>query len=55
MMGEGFPRYAWGWLNGNLYEARHINGPAGTYKGYRLQEAEYPSDAEKRLNWSTSA
>ena len=50
---QGFPRYAWGWLNGDLYEARHINGPAGTYKGYRLEEAEYPRDTEKRLDWST--
>ena len=51
---QGFPRYAWGWLAGDLYEARHINGPAGTYKGYRLEEAEYPSDPEHRLDWSVS-
>ena len=31
---------------------RHINGPAGTYKGYRLEEVEYPRDPEGRLDWS---
>ena len=51
---QGFPRYAWGWLDGHLYEARHINGPAGTYKGYRLTEAEHPRDPEQRLDWNTS-
>ena len=51
---QGFPRYAWGWIGGDLYEARHINGPAGTYKGYRLREAEYPDDSERRLDWSVS-
>lgn len=49
---QGFPKYVWGWLDGDLYEARHINGPAGTYKGYRLEEAEYPRDPEKLLDWS---
>lgn len=48
---QGFPRYAWGWLGEDIYEARHINGPAGTYKGYRLNEAEYPRDPEQRLDW----
>ena len=48
---QGFPKYVWGWLNGNLYEARHINGPAGTYKGYRIEEPEYPRDPDGRLNW----
>ena len=51
---QGFPRYAWGWLDGHLYEARHINGPAGTYKGYRLTAAEHPRDPEQRLDWNTS-
>ena len=51
---QGFPRYAWGWIAGDLYEARHINGPAGTYKGYRLEEAEHPSDPEHLLDWKIS-
>ena len=51
---QGFPKYAWGWLGGHLYEARHINGPAGTYKGYRLDEPEYPHDPERRLDWSAA-
>ena len=48
---QGFPKYALGWLQGQLYEARHINGPAGTYKGYPLQAVEYPRDPDKRLDW----
>ena len=51
---QGFPKYAWGWIDGRLYEARHISGPAGTYKGYRLEEAEYPKDSENRLNWENA-
>jgi len=48
---EGFPKYVWTWLDGVLYEARHIRGPMGTYKGYRLESAEWPEDPENRLNW----
>jgi hypothetical protein len=47
----GFPKYVWGWLDGRLYEARHINGPRGTYKAYPLEEVDYPADPEGRLNW----
>jgi hypothetical protein len=47
----GFPKYVWTWLDGALYEARHINGPQGTYKGYRLEPAEYPIDEHRRLDW----
>ena len=50
---HGFPKYAWGWLDGDLYEARHINGPAGTYKGYRLAKPEHPRDLEHRLDWGS--
>jgi hypothetical protein len=46
-----FPKYVWGWLDGRLYEARHINGPQGTYKGYPLKESEYPRDLSGLLNW----
>jgi hypothetical protein len=37
-----FPKYVWGEVNGQLFEARHINGPQGTYKGYPLEEFERP-------------
>lgn len=47
----GFPKYVWTWVNGALYEARHINGPQGTYKGYRLEQVEWPEDPENRLDW----
>ncbi|MEM9553481.1 MAG: hypothetical protein AAGC60_04430 [Acidobacteriota bacterium] len=47
---SGFPRYVWLWLEGVLYEARHINGPHGTYKAYALvDEAEYPKDPRRLL------
>ncbi len=50
---EGFPRYVWTWINHALYEARHIRGPQGTYKGYRLEPVEYPKDDAQRLaDWS---
>ncbi len=49
----GFPKYVWAWLDGELYEARHINGPQGTYKGYRLEPVEWPDDPEHRLEWDT--
>lgn len=48
---QDFPKYAWGWIDGRLYEARHVNGPAGTYKGYEIEETEYPKDPENRLDW----
>ncbi len=47
----GFPKYVWTWIGGCLYEARHINGPQGTYKGYRLEEMEWPKDPDGLLKW----
>ena len=47
----GYPTYVWTWINGVLYEARHLNGPQGAYKGYRLEEVETPLDPEGRLKW----
>ena len=44
-----FPKYVWGYWDGCLYEARHINGPQGTYKAYPLEEVEFPKDPEKLL------
>lgn len=50
-----FPKYVWGWLDEVLYEARHINGPRGTYKAYPLElPLEQPSDPQSTLDWSTS-
>jgi hypothetical protein len=46
----GFPKYVWGLIDQVVYEARHINGPTGTYKGYPIEPAEYPDDPEGRLN-----
>ncbi len=47
---EGFPKYVWVWMEDALWEARHIRGPAGTYKGYGpLEAAEYPLDPHGRL------
>lgn len=45
----GFPKYVWGWIEETLFEARHINGPQGTYKAYPLEEAEYPKDPQGLL------
>jgi len=47
----GYPRYVWTWIDGQLYEARHINGPQGSYKSYRLEEVERPLDPADRLDW----
>ncbi len=50
---SGFPKYVWVWMGKELFEARHINGPLGTYKGYRLEPAQYPEDPDRRLEgWS---
>ena len=38
-------------LTGELYEARQINGPRGSYKAYPLEEIEYPTDPDDRLVW----
>ncbi|HVZ35238.1 MAG TPA: hypothetical protein VG963_22585 [Polyangiaceae bacterium] len=42
----GFPKYVWVVLDGSVYEARHINGPMGHYKGYELEPAEYPENLD---------
>ena len=43
---DGFPKYVWVRVNGRLWEARHIRGPAGTYKAYGpLEEVDLPVDA----------
>ena len=50
---QGFPRYVWGWLDGELYEAKLVNAPEGSYKAYRLDESEYPEDPGNMLYWGT--
>ena len=52
-MEHGFPKYVWGWLGDELYEARHLNGAGGQYKGYRIEPPEYPRDPDGRLRWAT--
>ena len=48
---EGFPKYVWVWIRGELWEARHIRGPSGTYKAYGpLDAIEYPRDPTGRLD-----
>ena len=46
-----FPKYVWGWLDGQLYEARLINRQQGAYKGYPLEEVDFPKDEDGLLNW----
>ena len=50
-MEQGFPKYVWGWLDGDLYEARHINGPGRNVR--RLQA--HPRDPMGRLDWGGAA
>ncbi len=37
-----FPRYVWGRIDGQVYEARLVNKMQGTYKGYPLEDDEWP-------------
>lgn len=37
-----FPRYVWYKDGGTVYEARLVNRELGSYKGYALEEAEWP-------------
>ncbi len=37
-----FPRYVWGTIDGQCYEARLVNKEAGQYKGYPLKNDEWP-------------
>lgn len=47
---NGFPKYVWVWVDGELWEARHIRGPVGTYKAYGpLEPVVYPKDPCERL------
>lgn len=45
-----FPKYVWGVLDGELYEARLVNHEVGTYKAYALKnDGEVPEDPLGRL------
>lgn len=46
----GFPRYVWGFFEGQLFEARHLGNQSGEYKAYPLEEWERPSDPREVLN-----
>lgn len=46
---DSFPRYVWVWVEGELYEARHMRGPVGTYKAYPLEVIERPLDRQGLL------
>lgn len=43
----GFPRYVWYKDAETLYEARLVNRDQGIYKGYPLEEGEWPPLVEK--------
>jgi hypothetical protein len=45
-----FPKYVWGVLDGELYEARLVNHERGQYKAYTLKDdAELPEDPDGKL------
>ena len=47
---NGFPKYVWAWVEGELWEARHIRGPIGTYKAYGpLESVDFPLDLDGLL------
>ncbi|MGM0577603.1 MAG: hypothetical protein ACQEXJ_17895 [Myxococcota bacterium] len=46
---SGFPRYAWGWLDGTPYVARLTNREKGAYKGWPIEPFELPTDREGLL------
>lgn len=48
---SGYPRYAWGWLDGDPYRARLINREQGHYKAHPIAEFELPTDRSGRLDW----
>jgi len=46
-----WPRYAWGWHKGRLFQARHRTEPPGNrYKGWWIDNEERPEDPERRLD-----
>lgn len=45
----GFPRYVWGKLDGQYYEARHLSTPGDAYKAYPVEHFELPAGASEKL------
>lgn len=39
---NGFPRHVWYRVGEDVYEARHTNGPSGTYHAYPIDVVEAP-------------
>jgi len=52
---DGFPKYVWVWVDGELFEARHMRGPVGTYKAYPLERIERPMDPHGLLEEARAA
>ncbi len=47
---NGWPRYVWGWFEGQVFEARHRTDPPGIYyKAYLLEPEQHPDDPDGRL------
>jgi len=46
MRENGFPRYLWYKEGDAVYEGRLVNSGQGTYKGYPLEEGEWPRGIE---------
>lgn len=44
-----FPRYVWGWLDGQPHVARLDNSEQGSYKAWPIGREELPTDREGRL------
>lgn len=48
---DGFPKYIWVWLEDQVWEARHMRGPLGTYKAYGpLEPVDWPLDFDHLLH-----
>lgn len=45
----GLPRYVWGTLDEQLYEARRLSAPETGYKAYPIEAFELPEGALERL------
>ncbi len=46
----GFPRYVWGWLDGQPHVARLDNSERGSYKAWPIGREELPIDRDGRLS-----
>lgn len=49
---SGFPRYVWYRHNdGTVFEGRLVNRGAGSYKGFPLDQDEWPKGIEEKYAW----